>query len=150
MHIYQAYFPDVHGKMGKVRYVVGKVEGPLDLEADEKVLFAGDCTSWKGKIGDEEVHIKSRYKAPTDVDEQKTKSNDMLLKTLKTLMAAYRRRNSRYVRAKGCTLSVGDHVHYLSVLGRIKNVNFDPGIIFSLNAMYWVMRVNRLLNRFLP
>ena len=148
MHIYKAYYPNVLQEMRKVRYVVGKVEGPLKLEEDEKVIFTGNCTSWKGRIGNEDIDIKSSYKTASDVDEKKSKSNDMLLKTLKTLFYSYSRSKSRYIHAKDCTLSIGDHIHYLSVLGKIKNVNFDPRIVVSLNMMYWIMRIKRLLNRF--
>ncbi len=148
MHIFKAYYPNVEKEMKKVRYVVGKVEGPLDLEEDEKVIFAGNCTSWEGTIDGENVKIESSYKTSTEVDEKKTKSNDMLLKTLKTLWAANKRRGKRYTHAKGCTLSVGDHVHYLSVISKIKNVNFDPRMVVSLNVLYWVMRLNRFINRF--
>ena len=73
----------------------------------------------------------------------------MLLKTVKTIFAAYFRKNPRYVHAKGCTLSVGDHVHYLSVLGAIKNVNFDPRLVYSVNLAYWTMRFNRFVNHLL-
>ena len=149
MHVFKAYSPDIYQKIGKVHYVVGKVEGPLDLDPDEKVIFAGDCTSWEGKIGDEYVKIESSYKTASQVDEKKAKSNDMLLKTFKTIWAAYFRKSKRYVHARGCTLSVGDHVHYLSVLGKINNVNFDPRLLIPVNIAYWTMRVKRFINHLL-
>jgi len=34
------------------------VEGPLDLDEGERVIFAGNCTSWKGKIDGKDVNIK--------------------------------------------------------------------------------------------
>ena len=149
MHIFAAYYPNVKQEMKKVRYVVGKVDGALDLDKDERVIFAGDCTSWEGRIDGEHVKIESSYKPPHEVDEKKTMSNDLLLKTWKTLWSCFKQRNSRYVHAKGCTLSVGDHVHYLSALGKIRNVNFDPRVAVPLNLAYWKMRTNRFLNRML-
>ncbi len=148
MHIFKAYYPHIEQEMKKVRYVVGKVEGPLDLKEDERVIFAGNCTSWEGQIDGEDVRIESSYKTTTEVDEKKTKSNDLLLKTFKTLWASNKRRGKRYLHAKGCPLSVGDHVHYLSIVGKIKNINFDPRMVVSLNVLYWVMRLNRFLKRF--
>jgi hypothetical protein len=135
--------------MKKVRYIVGKVDEPLDLDPDEKVIFAGDCTCWQGTINGKNVNIESSYKSPKEVDEQNTQSNDMLLKTWKTLWACFKQKNSRHIHAKGCPVSVGDHVHYLSSIGKIKNVNFDPRMLIALNIAYWKMRTNRLLNRFL-
>jgi len=48
---------------------------------------------------------------------------------------------------KGCTVSVGDHVHYLSSLGKVPNVNFDPKLAMPLNVGYWKMRAHRAVNR---
>lgn len=148
MHIFKAYYPDVYNEMRKVHYVVGKVEGPLDIEKDEKVIFVGNCTSWRGNINGKSVDIKSSYKSPKHVDESKTKSNDMLLKTVKTLSSCMLQRGNNYIHAKGCPVSVGDHVHYLSMIGGIKNVNFDPRLVVSLNIAYLNMRAHRAMNRY--
>jgi uncharacterized protein (DUF362 family) len=79
MHIFKGYYPNVNREMKKVRYIVGKVDEPLDLDPDEKVIFAGNCTSWSGTINGKDVRIESSYKPPAEVNEQNTKSNDMLL-----------------------------------------------------------------------
>lgn len=147
MHIIRAAQPGVDRRMRKVRVVVGKVEGPLDLQPDERVLFAGDCACWQGKIDGQLVTIENRYKPPGQVDESRTPSNDLLLKTFKTLWACFRQRNSRYIRARGCTVSIADQIHYVSALGRIPNVNFDPRMAVPLNIAYWMMQGRRLLNR---
>ena len=147
MHIFKGYYPNVNKEMKKVRYVVGKIDEPLELEEDEKVIFAGDCTSWEGRINGDHVKIESSYKSSKEVDERKSKSNDMLLKTCKTLYRCFKQNNSRYIHAKGCPVSVGDHVHYLSAIAKIKNVNFDPRMLLPLNVDYWKMRTNRALNR---
>jgi uncharacterized protein (DUF362 family) len=147
MHIFKGFFPDVHQDMKKVRYVVGKVEGPLNLEEDERVIFAGDCTSWKGKIDGEEVCIKSDYRTCGEIDESRTKSNDMLLRTCKTLWKCLTNARSRYIHVTGCPISVADHVHYLSAAGKIKNVNFTPRLVVPINIAYWQMRLNRVFNR---
>ena len=148
MHIFRGFNSNVDKEMKKVRYVVGKVEGPLDLQDGERVIFAGDCTSWKGKIDGEDVRIESRYKTAGEVDERKTKSNDMLLKTFSALWECFRKRKSRYLHAKGCTLSVAENVNYLSSLGDIPNPNFDPRLVVPINVAYWQMRLNRFLSRF--
>ena len=82
MHIFKQYYPDVHQEMKKVRYVVGKVEGPLNLAADERAIFAGDCTSWEGDINGQGVKIGTCYKTTADVDAEKTESNEALAKPL--------------------------------------------------------------------
>ena len=148
MHIFKAYYPNVNKDMKKVRYVVGELDNPLDLDEDEKVFFVGDCTRWAGKINGEDVKIESSYRPPKEVDERKTKSNDLHLKTWKTLWSCFRQKNARYIRAKGCPVSVGDHIHYLSAAAKIKNINFDPRMLVPLNLAYLKMRVSRFLNRF--
>jgi uncharacterized protein (DUF362 family) len=148
VHIYRGFDPDVEKEMKKVRYVVGKIEGPLDLDEDERVLFAGNCTSWEGEIDGKSVKIEGSYRTVADVDETKTKSNDMILKTLSNLWLCFKNRSSRYVHAKGCTLSVAEHVNYLSALGKISNPNFYPRLVVPINIAYWQMRLNRFLNRF--
>jgi uncharacterized protein (DUF362 family) len=149
MHIFRGLYPDVDKEMKKIRYVVGKVEGPLDLAEDEKVIFAGNCTRWKGEIGGKKVSIEGQYKRPHEVDETKTKSNDMLLKTIVALFNAYTNRKSKYLHVKGCTLSVAEHVNYLSALAGIKNPHFDPRLSIGLTFSYCQMRFKRLFNRLL-
>jgi uncharacterized protein (DUF362 family) len=147
MHIFKGYYPNVNKEMKKVRYVVGRVDGPIELDEDERVIFAGDCTRWEGRINGDPVKIESSYRGPKEVDECKTKSNDMLLKTWKTLWNCFKHKNSRYIHAKGCPVSVGDHVHCLSAIGKIKNVNFDQRMVVPLNIEYWKMRTMRALHR---
>jgi len=96
MHIFRGFTPDVDRQMGKVRYVVGRVEGPLDLDGDERVIFAGDCTSWEGKIDTQTVRIESRYRLLSETDAQKTRSNDMLFKTAQALFNCRRHKTLSY------------------------------------------------------
>jgi hypothetical protein len=72
----------------------------------------------------------------------------MLLKTTTALLDAFLKRNRRWVHVKGCTVSVSDHVHYLSMIGKTGNPLFDPRMIIPLNTAYYKMRANRFLNRF--
>ena len=149
MHMFKAYYPDVEERMKKVRYVIGKVEGPLDLAPDDRVLFAGDCTSWYGSINGEKVEISGRYRTTADKDARKTKSNDMLLRILGAKLHSWMNRSKRHVYAKGCPVSVGQHVTYLSALGKIPDVNFDRRTMIPVNLAYWRMRLGRLYHRFL-
>lgn len=147
MNIFRGFYPNVDKEMKKIRYVIGKVEGPLDLDEDERVIFAGSCTSWQGKIDGQEVKIESSYKRPQDVDEKKTRSNDMILKNIKTLWHCFRNRSSRYIHAKGCTLSVAENVNYISSMAKIGNPNLDARLLIPVNIAYWQMRAGRFLNR---
>ena len=149
MHIFRGFDPDADRKMKKVRYVVGRVDGPLNLARDERIIFAGDCTRWEGEIDGEFVKIESSYKTVSDVDVKKTDSNDMLLKTATALVHSLLKRRKRYIHVKGCPLSVAQHVNYLSAMANIKNPNFDPRLFIPVNIAYWKMRFFRFLNRFI-
>ena len=147
MHIFRGFYPNVDKKMQKVRYVVGKVVGPLNLADDERVIFAGNCTSWEGKIDGKTVKIDSSYKTSSEIDEKKTTSNDMLLKFTGTLIHAFLNKNSRYIHVKGCPLSVAQHVNYLSSFGKIGNPNFDRRLFTQTNISYYQMRFHRFIAR---
>jgi uncharacterized protein (DUF362 family) len=148
MHIMRGFSPDVDKEMKKIRYVVGKVDGPLDLADDERVIFAGSCTSWQGEIDGKHVKIESSYQTSSEVDEEKTKSNDMLLKIMGAQTHALLNRSSRYIHVKGCPLSVGQHVNYLASLGKISNPNLDPRMAIQANISYYQMRFHRFASRF--
>ncbi len=147
MHIFKGYYPDVDRRMKKVRYVVGKVDGPVEVGDDERVIFAGDCTSWRGRINGENIDISAAYKSSSEQDALTTKSNDMLLKILGAKLHSWRNRSKRWIHAKGCPVSVGQHVTYLSTLARIPDVNFDWRTLIPVNVAYWQMRVGRLYHR---
>ncbi len=149
MHIINGIYPGIESRMKKIHYVVGRVLEDLDLGADERILFAGACTEWKGAIDGESVNIVGRYRRPSETDETKTPSNDMLLKTWQALKTCFVKRRARYLHAAACPVSVAEHVHYLSAMGRIPNVNFDPRLLLPVNLAYWKMRFFRLLNRLL-
>ncbi len=147
IHMTRTIVPSVENNMKKIRYVVGKVEGPLNLEKDESVIFAGDCTSWQGEIDGKEIKIESRYKSPGEVDETKTRSNDMLVKLVSALSNLAKNMGKRYIRAEGCPVSVGDHIHYLSFKGGFKNINFSPRLVFPYILQYMVMWIFKIKNR---
>jgi uncharacterized protein (DUF362 family) len=149
MHIFRAYHPDVDDRMRKIRYVVGEVEGPLDLQPDERVIFAGDCCRWEGTIDGERVRIEGDYKSKNAVDVFRPPTNDMLVKILSATLDSFRRRSSRWVHMTGCPVSVAKHLSYFSALGRIPDPNFDPRNVVPVNVAYWNMRAHRALNRLL-
>lgn len=149
VHIFKGLYPNAEKEMKKVRYVVGRGEGPIDVAEDERVIFSGDCTSWNGSINGKNISIKSSYKTTKEVDARKTKSNDMLLRILSALWNCLIHRSSPYIHAKGCPVSVADHVNYLSSVGKIRNPNFDPRLAVGATVTYWQMRFNRFMNRFL-
>jgi uncharacterized protein (DUF362 family) len=149
MHIFKAYYPSVYEDVGKIHYVVGQVDGPIDVKDDEHVIFAGSCTSWEGTIDGQDVKIESSYRRAHEVDETKTVSNDMMKKGFLPTLNMFKHRKQRYIHIEGCPVSVGDHVGYVSGLGDVGNPNYDKRMFFGVNLAYWQMRFGRMKNRLL-
>ena len=147
IHIFRGLNPDVGSQMRKLHYVVGKVDKPLDLDEDERVIFAGDCTCWEGRMDGKTVKIEAGYKTVAEVNVQKTASNDMLLKTISALVHAFKKRSSRYIHARGCPVSVAQHVNYVAAAANIKNPIFDRRLLLPVILTYMQMRFFRFLNR---
>jgi len=147
MEINREAFPDVDRTMKKIMYVIGDVDEPIEVDRETRVLFAGDCTRWKGRIDGKDVVIEGAYKTAAEVDEKKTRSNDMILRTLKAMVKMLKNRKSRYIHVRGCPVSVADHIHYLSLLGKIKNANFLPYLVVPINVAYLKMRLSRAFHR---
>ncbi len=143
MHIFRMYYPTVDDFMRKVRYVVGELDGPLDLAPDEKVLFVGDCTKWEGYIDGEKVKIESSYVDPSTAEPV---SNDMIMKMAISIFDCLKNGSKRYLHVKGCPVSVASHITYLAHLGKIPNVNFDRRNLIPINLAYWKMRLARFRN----
>jgi uncharacterized protein (DUF362 family) len=148
VHIFRGFDPSFESKMKPVRYVVGKVNGELDLRDDETVIFAGRCTSWEGEIRGKKVSINGNYAPRSENDTERTKSNDMLKRFVSAFLSALRGKRRGYLTAFGCPVSVSDHVHYLSTLGGFKNPMLDPRLSIPVNISYWIMRLRRMINRF--
>jgi len=143
VHIFRGFNPEVEQQMGKIRYVVGKVEGPLELEPDERVIFAGDCTSWEGEIDGRSVKIDSSYQTAAQVDETRTRAYDMISKVSNAILHVAANRGKRWIRINGCPVSVAEHVHYLSSMGGIANPMFDTRLLLPVTLDYARMRIGR-------
>jgi uncharacterized protein (DUF362 family) len=146
MHIFKAYYPTAYQDVGKLHYVCGQVDGPIDFADGERILFVGSCTSWEGSIDGRPVKIESSYRKCHEVDEGKTKSNDMLKKNLMPALNMFKNRKQRFIHLPGCPVSVGEHVHYVSGIGGLGNPNYDRRMTVGANIAYWQMRLNRLKN----
>lgn len=146
IHIFQSYQPDFWEKLGKVRFVVGRIEGDLDLEPDERAVFAGDCTSFNGRLNGRPVKIEPTYRTTGLVDINHTRTGDMLVKITTSLLRCLKGMGKPYVHAPGCPVSVAEQVNYLSFLGKVGNLNFDLRTMPSIIRLYLTMRTARVVN----
>jgi hypothetical protein len=150
VYLFRRVMPGYESGMKKVRYVVGRVEGPLDLAEDERVLFVGDCTSWQGEIDGEHVTISSRYTANRDLDPHGRQSVDPIRSMVR--FARSKRKDARWYRLEGCPVSQSEQQQYLALLGEIDNVGENPELLKGATNVYLdylKMRTRRLLNHML-
>lgn len=148
-HILRVYDEAAVRAMRPVRYVVGETREPLELQEGERVLFAGECTAWRGRIRGKEVCIEGRYRPPQPGEEAHRPSNDMLRRTAAALWNTLKRPGAGHLHARGCPVSVADHVHYLARYGGIRNPNLDPRLLVPVTLAYCQMRLGRFWNRFI-
>jgi uncharacterized protein (DUF362 family) len=150
IHLYRRVKPDIENEMMPVRFVVGSVEGPLDLADDEKVLFVGDCTSWQGQIDGEQVKVESCYTNNRDVNPRGMQSVDPIRHILRFARTTIGRKNTRWMRLHGCPVSQASQQEYLAFLGEVDNPVADPevlkGVTLNIYLDYLKMRTNRLLH----
>ena len=149
IEIVRAFQPDAYDKMKPITIVFGSYDGPLEPKPGEKVVFMGDCSNWKGKLGDEVVDLPSIYVERQHKNVHHAKMTDIFVKMLKVYWTMFRMRNRPYFRIPGCPNSVAEQVLVLAALGGTKNPYFAPKTVvpFALGWTAWrLMQIGRWLS----
>ena len=58
--ILRRFDKETDAKMPRLHVVFGAYEGEIDAKPGEKVVFIGDCATWKGSIAGRPVDIERR------------------------------------------------------------------------------------------
>jgi uncharacterized protein (DUF362 family) len=136
IEILRLYDKTCDEKMPRLHVVFGAYEGPIDAKPGEKVVFIGDCATWKGHIGEQLVSVESLYRDRTGRDPYKAQHEDIYAKMVKVSAKLTRARSEPYVRLEGCPVSVAEQVLALVSLGKTKNPYFAPEQILQFNKAY--------------
>ncbi|MBI2893290.1 MAG: DUF362 domain-containing protein [Deltaproteobacteria bacterium] len=134
-------------KMARLHVVFGAYDGPIDAGPGEKVIFIGDCATWKGEIGGQPVAVESLYRERSTKDPHHAKHDDIYAKMAKVTLELTKRRKDRHIRLGGCPVSVAEHVLALASLGGVKNPYFDQSEIVRFNRSYLAWRGATALKR---
>lgn len=134
-------------KLPVVHLVFGEYEGDIPAQADEKVVFIGDCATYHGEIAGEPVSISSRYVDRSQLDPRSATEEDIFVKMWKVSRQFRRTRNERVLRLSGCPVSVAEQVLALVYLGGLNNPYFDPRIAMPFASAYLSTRTRKILNR---
>ncbi len=144
VHIHEEFTPACLSAMQRIHYVVGDVRQPLEIDDDEWVVFAGDCTRFDGEIDGERVRIVPTYRSPGRVSVHHTRSNDLLLKLAASFAECYTTGRRRFLHVTGCPVSVAVHVNTLSIIGGLSNPNLSPRLIAPYVGSYLAMHLAHL------
>ncbi|WP_437717543.1 DUF362 domain-containing protein [Sorangium sp. So ce448] len=147
IEILREYDKECDAKMPRMHVVFGAYEGPIDAKPGEKVIFIGDCATYKGKIGDQLVSVESLYRERSARDPYTAKHDDVLAKMVKVTTKLAMARNETTLRLEGCPVSVAEQVLTLVTLGKTKNPYFAPDQLLDFNKAYVAWRGASLAKR---
>lgn len=147
IEILRQFDQETDAKMPRIHVVFGAYDGPIDAKPGEKVVFIGDCVTWKGEINNKLVQIKSTYQDRSTKDPHHVKNEDIFAKMLKALSKIRDSRDQSYIRLEGCPVSVAEQVMVLVFLGGLKNPYFDPQNSLAFNKAYLQWRSTTALQR---
>lgn len=147
IEILRTYDQSCDQKMPRMHVVFGAYEGPIHHQPGEKVLFIGDCASWRGKLGNRLVDIRSVYKDRSTKDPHQAKHDDIFKKMATTTARLTASRNKPYLRLEGCPVSVAEQVLALVSLSDVKNPYLSPDQIMTFNRGYMGWRARVTMNR---
>jgi len=123
-------------KMPRIHVVFGAYAGPINAAPGEKVVFIGDCATWKGMIGGQPVSIENVYVDRTDRDPYTARNEDIFAKMLKVRSALSELKTQDHVRLRGCPVSVAEQVLALVILGDTKNPYLSAREVLGFNKGY--------------
>jgi len=136
IQIIDSFQPDVYHQVKPMHMVIGAYQGEIHAKPGERVLFFGDCATWKGQVDGKPVEIPFLYKQRQLLNPYKTASGDVVAKMVSTIRNLIRHRGQPVIRVRGCPVSVAENVLYTSWLGKVVNPYLHPKIFFSF-AYYW-------------
>ncbi|MBW2263462.1 MAG: DUF362 domain-containing protein [Deltaproteobacteria bacterium] len=143
--IHKAFTPDVYQRIQPMHLVYGDCRGQdITTRRGERVMFFGDCVRFDGKINGKRVVIESSYVERHRKDTHTIRAEDLVHKTIKSYVTAFLAWPRSWVHVKGCPVSVAEHVLMMAIFGRIKNVYFDPRVVFMFGWTWLVSNGVRL------
>jgi uncharacterized protein (DUF362 family) len=147
IEILRLFDKECDAKMPRMHVVFGNYQGAIDAKPGEKVVFIGDCTEWRGTIGNELVQIRSIYKDRSTKDPHHAKHHDIFAKMISVGTKLNASRKAHHVRLEGCPVSVSEQVLALVSLGGLKNPYFDGKNLIDFNKAYIAWRASQMSAR---
>jgi uncharacterized protein (DUF362 family) len=139
IEILRVFDKETDRKMPRLHVVFGNYQGGIDARPGEKVVFIGDCATWKGDLHGKLVDIQSLYKDRSTLDPHTATSQDIFVK----LAAAKDKLRADVIRLEGCPVSVAEQVLALVTISGVKNPYYDAANMVTFGRAYlgWKARV---------
>lgn len=134
-------------KLPPLHVVFGAYDGPINAQAGEKVIFMGDCASWRGEIAGRPVQIDSTYVDRSRKDPLAAKYEDIFAKMLSVGLKLRKLKKSDVLHLTGCPVSVAEQVLTFVNLGKLKNPYFDPAQAVPFASCYLSWRTRQAMGR---
>lgn len=139
--------PGASEKVRPMHVVFGRWDKPLDVNPGEKVIFMGDCASYRGPIGGAEVAIESIYRDRSKMSPLETKHDDIVIKMLSTTRKMRKLEREDFIRMSGCPVSVAEQVLALVEQGKLPNPYLDRQEVVPFVSNYLSWRTRTALQR---
>jgi hypothetical protein len=143
IEILRLYDKECDAKLPRMHVVFGNYAGPIPAKPGEKVIFIGDCATWRGELQGKPIAIESLYRDRGTLDPHRAAHEDIYAKMIKVWSKLAKARSEPFVRFEGCPVSVAEQVLVLVSLGHLQNPYFDPKQVVDFNKGYlgWKGRV---------
>ncbi len=139
IEILRVFDKQTDSRMPHLHVVFGAYDGLIPAKPGEKVVFIGDCATWKGDIHGKPIAIENLYKDRSTLDPHHAHGKDVF----KSLAEARRKLTGDVIRLEGCPVSVSEQVLALVTIGKLDNPFFDRRNMFTFTRAYlgWKTRV---------
>lgn len=147
IELLRLYDDKADAKMPRTHIIFGAYAGEIDAKPGERVVFLGDCASWKGKVSAKDVDIQSLYVDRSQKSPHTASSPDIFAKIAGVQWDMFKHRKDQVMRIAGCPVSVAEQVLLLVNLGRLKNPYFDASQVAAMSNAYFSWRTHTLIQR---
>ena len=113
------------------------------------MVFIGDCSRYRGQIGDELVQVESIYVDRSEKRPEDAQYEDIFAKMLSVRKQMKALKKAKHIRIAGCPVSVAEQVLMLVQLGNLKNPYFDPREAPGFISSYLSWRTRTAIQRLL-
>jgi hypothetical protein len=134
LRIFDAQLDKKLSKQPRLHVVFGAYEGKIEAGPGERVVFIGDCASWKGELQGKPVSIESTYQPRETKDPRHAKHADIYGKLAS--VTANVATSGKVVRLHGCPVSVAEQILALCSVTGANNPIFDKTEIVQFNKAY--------------